>query len=303
MRLGEGQKRFVSQELVFHDRLLMHLSQVFEYDFIKAYHLRSRTPNDLTLRLPASFAKYNGKDALVVVIRNRTKGSPFHNLEHQPGVRTVTFDQLYPSIPTPAAAGISSEQPLDSAPVDGADAADDQYSAEETEAMIKIQRLWRSVSAKIKTRRSYVSIPLCRATARFFNLGAQCPDSVHGGTRNAIRKVLLSQGVGLALRLDGAKGLLSELQEDAMRCIVDVEIDRGVDQSVDEILCRTRDVEALLGEAEDKMSEDCLVGLVMDGVRSSLEKAFTDVNFLMVEIEESMQETRRMIGMVSTAAA
>ena len=278
--------------------MLMHLSQLFECDFIKAYHLRSRYPHELTLKLPASFAKYNGKDALVVVIRDQTKGSPFHNLEHQPGVRIVAFDQLYPSVPTPAAAGTSSEQTPHSAPADGADAADDQYSTEETEAMIKIQRLWRSVSAKIKTRRSYVSIPLCRATARFFNLGAQCPDSVHGGARKAIRKVLLSLGVGLALRLDGAKGLLSELQEDAMRCIVNVEIDQGVDKAVDEILCRNRDVEILVGKAEENMGDEYLTGLVKEGDPSVLEKELKNVERVITDIERNMRETRKMIDTV-----
>ena len=276
----------------------MHLSQLFEYDFIKAYHLISRYPHELTLKLPASFAKYNGKDALVVVIRDRTKGSPFHNLEHQPGVRTVAFDQLYPSVPTPAAVGTSSEQTPHPAPADGTDTADDQYSVEETEAMIKIQRLWRSVSTKIKTRRSYVSIPWCRATARFFNLGAQCPDSVHGGARKAIRKVLLSQGVGLALRLDGAKVLLSELQEDAMKFIVNVEIDQGVDEAVDDILCRNRDVETLVGKAEGNMCEEYLTGLVKEGVLSVVEKTFKDVEGVIMDIELSMLETRKMIDAV-----
>lgn len=239
----------------------------------------------------------------MVVITDRTKGSPFHNLEHQPGVRTVTFDQLYPSLPTPEVVATSSEQAPHSASADDTDTADDQYSPEETEAMIKIQRLWRSVSTTIKNRRSYVSDPLCRAMARFFNIGAQCPDSVHGGARKAIRKSLLSQFVGLALRLDGAKGLLSGLQEDAMRCIENVEIDQGVDKSVDEILCRNRDVEALLEEAEDKMSEEHLTGLVREGVPAALEQMFKDVEDICTEIEEIMRETRKMLGAVSSSSS
>ena len=237
------------------------------------------------------------------MIRDRTKGSPFYILEHQPGVRTVAFDQLYPSVPTPAAAGIPSEQTLPLAHPDDADAVDGQYSAEETEAMIKIQRLWRSVSTKIKARRSYVSVPLCQATTRFFNLGAQCPDSVHGGARKAIRRLLLSQGVRLALRLDGAKELLSRLQDDAMSCIVNVEIDQGVDKSVDEILCGNRDVEDLLGKAEGNMSEEYLEGLVKEGGVSDLEKALNEVEDVIVKIEQSMLQTRKMIDAVSGSSS
>ena len=235
----------------------------------------------------------------MVVMRDRTKGSPFHNLEHQPGVKTVAFDQLYPSIPTSAAAQISSEQVLHLAAADDEDEVGDEYSAEETEAMIKIQRLWRSVSTKIKARRSYVSVPLYQATTRFFNLGTQCPDSVHGGARKAIRKSLLSQGVRLALRLDGAKELLSRLQEDAEKCIMKVSIDQGVDQPIDDILCRNGDVEELLGKAGEKMSEDFLTGLVKEGLLSALEKALNDVEDLVVQIERDMLETRRMISTVS----
>ena len=277
----------------------MLLSQVFDYDFVKAYHLRSRTSNELTLRLPASFAKYNGKDALVVVIRDRTRGSPFRTLEHQPGVRIVTFDQLYPSVPTPAAAAISSEQTLHSAPADGADAADDQYSVEETEAMIRIQRLWRSVLTKIQRRRSYISDPECRAIARHFNMSAQCSATTELRDRRAMRRLLVSQGVSLRLRLGAGWESLSGLQRDAMACVENVEVSVGVFESVDAILGRNREVEPLLRKGEEQMSDEHLAGLVKEGILSDLEEALKNVETIIVDVERNMSETRRMIGTVS----
>ena len=286
---------------MFHNELLMLLSQVFDYDFVKAYHLRSRTSSELTLRLQASFAKYNGKDALVVVIRDRTRGSPFHSLEHQPGVRTVTFDQLYPSVPTPAAAAISNEQTLQSAPADGADAADDQYSAEETEAMIKIQRLWRCVSTKIKRRRSYISDPECRAIARYFNMSAQCPATTELRDRRAMRRLLVSRGVSLRLRLGAGWESLSRLQRDAMACVENVEVSVGVFESVDGILGRNREVEPLLRKGEEQMSDEHLIGLVKEGILPDLEKALKNVEIIIMDIERNMSETRKMISTVSSS--
>ena len=84
-----------------------------------------------------------------------------------------------------------------------------------------------------------------------------------------------------------------------MRCIANVEIDQGVDQSIDDILCRSRDVEALLGKAEEKMAEQSLVGLVKERVPSRLEKALNDVEDLLGEMERDILETRRMIDKVS----
>lgn len=271
------------------------MSQVFEYDFVKAFHLRSRTPNELIQKLAPSLAKYNGKDALVVVFKDRKKGHAFSNLERQPGVRTILFDQLFPRAPDSAVADDSAYQHALPTSTDG---AHEQYSAAETEAMIKIQRLWRSCSLKIKKRHSYVSVPECRVTARFFNLVAQCPITVTSGNRTAIRKLLVSHGVALSLRLGTAKGLLSKLKKDSETCIENVEISQGVDESVDDIIRRNRDVEGLLDKAEEKMSDECVAGLVKLGVLQVLEKAIKDVEGILAEAEQVMLKTRKILDAV-----
>lgn len=256
----------------------------------------SRTPDELTQKLAPSLLKYNGKDALVVVIKDRKKGPAFSNLAHQPGVRTVPFSQLCPPAPTSAAAdNLTSQHVLPTS----VDSAHEQYSTVETEAMIKIQHLWRSCSLKIKRRRSYVSVPVCRATARLFYLGAQCPASVTSGDRKAITKLLVSQGVALSLRVDIARDLRSKLEKDADTCMLNVEISQGVDESVDDILCRNRDVKDLLEKAEEKMSDECLSGLIHLGLLSLLEKVMKDVDKIVAKAEDEMLEARKMIDGVS----
>ena len=263
--------------------------------------MRSRTTDELTQKLAPSFAKYNGKDALVVVIKDRKKGHAFSKLEHQPGVTTLPFDQLCPPAPTSAAANSPVDQDALANSANGTNGAQDQYSIKETEAITKIQHLWRSVSLKIKNRRSYVSTPACRALAHFFNLGAQCADTVNSGDRKAMRKLLLSRGVELSLRLDTAKELLSTSQEATMACLENVEIAQGVYQSLDEILCHNRDAEALLDKAEEKMLDQCLVGLVNPGVLSLLQEALEAVEEIVIKVEQSMLETRKMIDAVSVS--
>lgn len=280
-------------------RSLMPLIQVFEYESIKAFHLKGLTTNELTQKLAPLLARYDEKDALVLVIRDRVRGSLFYSLERQLGVRTVLYDQICPPVPTSAAADNITIQTAHSISEEDADGVVDQYSAEETDAMIKLQRLWRRICVKLRNRRSYVSVPECRATAHFFNLGAHCPDTMDSGDRKAVRRLLPSLGVVLLLRLDAAKDLLDKLREDIMTCIENVEISQGVDKSVDAILCRNADVEVKLGEAREKMSDECLVGLVRQGVRSMLENNLKDVEGVVVEAEQSMLETGKMVDGVS----
>ena len=241
----------------------------------------------------------NSKDAIAVIIKDRSKGLHFANLEGQPGVKTVPFDQLRPHASNTPDANVSTDPPL----LTSIENPQGEYTKAEKEAVAKIKQVWLSCSAKIKRRRSYISNPECRAIARFFNMSTSCPATTELRDRTAIRRLLVSRGVSLRLRLGAGRESLSRLQKDSMTCVENVEVSVGVFEAVDTILCRTRDLEALLAKAEDEMSEDCLAVLVKEGVRSSLEKALTDVESVIMEIEKGMQETRRMIDTVSTAAA
>ena len=296
---------FQAQQVRFSDidlspQSLTLLNQVFELDFVRASHLRCRNHGDLAQILAPSLAKYNQKNSLVVVVKDRSKGPVFSNLEGQPGVKTVPFDHLFPPAPT----SIVTETPPDqnahtATPVNAEEErTHDQYSTAETEDVIKIQRRWRSVSLKIKKRRSYVPIPECRALARFFNL---CPIILTGTKDNqkAIRKLLLSQTVALSLRLDAAKALLTKLQEDTMTLIENVVIVEGVDKSVDDILCRNREVESLMGKAERNISDEVIKDVVATGDVAVLEERMDqDVRGAVVEAEQMMEETRQMIEAV-----
>ena len=270
-------------------------NETFGYDFVRAHHFRGPTPYGITAKLGPSFLRYNGKDCLVVVIKHQTKDIKFPGLEHQPGVKSVSFDHVCPRTRTSAATPALADIPRSTS----TGFSQQEYTTAETEGITKIQRLWRSCYRKIKDRRSYMQLPEARAVARFIALGAKCPATLDFVDRVALRGILISQGAATSLKLAEVRGTLSRLQEDAIACAEKVEISTQLFEYVDDILCRNRDVEALLGKAEEKMSEHYLVGLVKDGVPSMLEKTLKDIEDVILDIERDMLETRSMIDAVS----
>ena len=291
-----GAKKVRSSETNFWSRQVLTLAnQVFEFDFIKAFHLRSRNPDDLTQKLVPSFAKYNGKDALVVVTKDRKKISVFTNLEHQLGVRTVPFDQVCPRTPPPAATHGSANTP----PSACTDNPQEEYTSAEMEAIIKTQRLWRSCSRKIKNRRSYMQLPEARAIAHFIFLSAGLPGTLTFIDGVAFRHVLISRGMAMSLRLAIAHDTLSKLRQDAMTCIEKMEINTGLFESVDDVLHHSSRVEILLRKADEKMSDECIAGVVKLGALSVLEKGMKDIEEIVAEAERDMLGTRDMVDKVS----
>ena len=102
----------------------------------------------------------------------------------------------------------------------------------------------------------------------------------------------------MSLRLAEARDSLSKLQGDAMACVEKVEISTGVFESIDDIVRRNSQVEALLIQADEKMSDACIMELVKTGVLPALEKAMKDVQNIVLEAEQGMLETRKSLDAV-----
>lgn len=276
------------------------MRQLFAPDVIRAFQRqRTHTPataGEIIQKLAPPLLKHNSKDALIVIVKDRNKGLYFSNLENQPGVKIVPFNQLRPIVRDAGNANVSTADP---SPPTSTDTPQEGYTAAEVEAVTRTQRLWRSSYRKIKDRRSYMQRPDARAIAHFIFLGAQCPDRLSTTNKVAIRALLVSYGVAASLRLSGARDTLSKLHKDAMTCAEEVEISTDLFASVDDILCRNRDVEALLKNVEDKMPEESLTGLVKEGVLSVLEKEMKVVEKILVQAEEIMLQARKMLEVVS----
>ena len=270
------------------------VKEVFEYDFVRAYYLKDPKPTKVALKLALSFSRYNGKDALLVVTKDPKKGSPFSELEHQPGVKTVLFEELCPTTPT-----LAVPQPSDGlSPSTTADALKEECTPAESEAIIKIQRVWRACSSKIERRRSYVSTPEYCATARLFNSSTHCPATTTLGDRRAIRKLLVFQGVSLSLRLLAFQGLLSSLQTDSMAIVENVEASVGVYESIDTALGLNREAEALLDEAEREISDERLKEMVKRGLLHKLEDSMEKTEAVLVKAEGCLKESREILDAI-----
>lgn len=269
--------------------------EVFEYGFVRAYYMRSSTALEVAPKLVSSFSKYNGKNSLIVVIKDRKKGSHFSALERQPSVKTVAFDQICPVAKSPAATQASAQI----SPSTTLDSPQEEYTETEIEAASKIQDFWRCCSRKIKIRRSYMELPRARAIAHFISLGAESPATLTFVNKLAFRDTLISQGVAMSSRLADARETLFKLQEEAMTCAENVEISSGSFESVDDALHRNGEVETLLKKAEETMSPEYMRGVVRMGVLTVLKKAMKDIGKLVAEAEREMLQTRKMIDQVS----
>lgn len=114
----------------------------------------------------------------------------------------------------------------------------------------------------------------------------------------SIRRILVLRGVSLSLKLDVAKGSLSQLQKDVMRCIQEVDLGKGVDESVDEILFRNRDVEAVLIRVTELLENKSVLEVVSMGDVAKLEGLMNEVERGVKEAEGCLEQCRKMIEKV-----
>lgn len=273
------------------------LNQVFGYDFIRAQNLISSLPDELHQKLARSFSTYDGKDGLLVVVRDRNKGHALVNLERQPGVKTITLSQLCPCPPASEATNASADVPTSSNPPPPAEASvineeREEYTQTEMEKAVKLQQWWRAVFPCIASRRTSMSTSMGQAITRFVKLGGQFPNDIRSLDRTTIRRILHTDCIALSFRVTAARESLHKLQKDSMECVEHVELSQGGYESVDEILGRIREAESQVKKAAEMMDDDALALLVKGADPQQLERIVADVDDLLEKAEQAMLETR-----------
>lgn len=238
--------------------------------------------------------RYNGKDSLLVVTKDQGNKTSFEELEGQPSVQKIKYDQLLPRLPTPAAVDSSTE--ILSTP--SANNQQEQYSSGVTEAVVRLQRRWRACFTRIEQRRAFVLLPLGRAINRFFELGALCSSTISIRDRIAIRGLLVSDGVAIFMRQNAVNGKIQQLQQDAMACVENIEISHSVDESVDDVLGATTEAEDQLRKAVERMSDESLAGLIKRGELFGVQQAFGDVEGFVAGAEQRMTAARVAISTI-----
>lgn len=268
---------------------------VFELRSVRAHHLKGRSHVELNQQLALAFLKYNGKDKLLVVVKDPTKASALTSLKKQPGVKMAPFQELFP-LPTKAAATATN---VGSSPMSPTTSQGMQYSPTEKEAIGKIQRFWRFYSIRISKNRAHMLLPKSQVISRFVQLCSQTTPAIEIQHQIAIRGPLFTEGVAHCLKLDTMYVAARKLQKDAMECVERVEIAEGLDEAVDRILSECREADHLVGKARVMMSDDALLLLMNGGNPLAVQQALTEVDSKLTEAEAMMKRTEKSIVRLS----
>lgn len=271
---------------------------VFEMRTIRAHHLKSRTFVELNQQLAIAFVKYDGKDNLLVAVKDPTKASALASLKTQAGVKAVPFRQLFPLPMTPAATDTTDGSTQMSPTI----SQETEYSAKEKKAISDIQRFWRFYSIRISKDRAHMLLPKSQAVSRFVQLCTKIPPAIDVRHQIAIRGRLFTDGVALCLKLDTIHVAARKLQKDAMECVERVEIAQGIDEAVDGILSGCREADTLVGKARVMMSDDALLSLINGSDPLAVQHALTEVESMLTEAEAMMEGTVKSIVKVSQAS-
>lgn len=267
---------------------------------MRAAHLNHNSGEELGRRLAAAFIKYNGKDNLVVIHNDQSKGSLFLSLQKHPGVEIASLAEICPPCKAPAATSTSAQ--ASQTPTTPAIAQETKYTLEEINASKTIQRFWQLQSSRVKTHRAFMLLPETKLTERFFGLVTQSVGTLSNIERVPFRGLLTCDGVALSLRLEVTQAALQALQKDTMECIEKVEIAEGVDRAVDEIFSANKEAEDLVGTVTDMMSDHALIGLLTGRNFAHVAQHLMDVGNCLEKAELVMAESRKGIGKITQAS-
>lgn len=267
---------------------------------MRAAHLTHNSGEKLGRRLAAAFIKYNGKDNLVVIHNDQSKGSLFPSLQKHPGVEIASLAKICPPCQAPAATDTSAQASRTlTSPVT---AQETKYTLEETNASKTIQQFWRLQSSRMKSRRTFLLLPETKMTERFFGLVTQSVGTLTNIEQIPFRGLMTCDGVALSLRLEATQAALQALQKDTMECIEKVEIAEGVDRAVDEIFSANKEAEDLVGTVTDMTSDRALIGLLTGRNLARVEQYLRDVATCLEKAELVMAKSRKGVGKITKAS-
>ena len=255
-------------------------------------------------KLGGSFLKYQGKNALLLVIKDRSQklNAGFESLSQQFGVKAVTFDTLCPR-PSDLTAGAAANAPVDTphktSALDQAPDQEEQYGPADKALIVKIQRRWRKCSRVISSRRAMLALPEDQIMAKYIECAVYFPATISTSHKIQIRKVMFSDGVRMSLSLVAANEKWDRLQQDASYCIENIDVSQSADdESVDKALSLNREAETLLTEAGEKLSNATLLKAVGSGIPSNVEKVIKEAGSLLETAEKVIAKARAVIDTV-----
>ena len=257
---------------------------------VRSFHLNVKTVDELRNNLAPSFNSYEGKNPLVVTLKD-LKQKSFEALLSQKGVFKMTFDDLRGRMRSSkiTKAPLKTEGPKDE------DIKAEQRSQAEIAGVCLLQRRWRKLRLKILRRRAWLQSPEAQLIARFIKLGEKHP--VTSPIPNPMRVTLIENENGITshLLLSKAHESFSELHKDAMAKLIGIEKVDQLDEVFDSALQELQVLERTHKQAEVRMGDQSLRKIVDDGDTAGVTKVFLETKDLATHVLMRVTEIRKIL--------
>ncbi|KAL6718624.1 hypothetical protein ACLMJK_002858 [Lecanora helva] len=270
---------------------LWHSAKGFfgRYDPVGTRYSMSDSPDALAQKLSDSFRHYSGKDKLIVVLRDKQPPRHFGSLIKQNKVDTILLDELCPR--SSAASTQNDFQEI----ADSQTEKEQEFSQAHIEAAKEIWRFWKSFAPRVQWRKH----PEAQTAQRFINLAARAPTE----SQFKIRLILIADAFLLSFQLLAAKEDLQKLNSNTSQCLAEVEVHDDVDETLDGILHQKSEVQALLAEATELLSDPSLLPLMEDGRTDALKQAIQRGKDLIEMANHRMKDARKVIDSILKRSA
>ncbi|KAL9045188.1 MAG: hypothetical protein Q9214_001735 [Letrouitia sp. 1 TL-2023] len=256
---------------------------------LQASHLQYSDLKNLVYKLPNSFEKYQGKDALVLVRRDADIHVPMlSSLQADSRVKKMSFDELLvycQAFGLPKTAETASL---------GSD-----YTSEVIETVRKLQLRWRKVVCpRILQRRAFLQTLEGQTCERFVRLAKDCNASI------GISSLLVADGVQLKLRLHrlqekpqqlrAAVGKLAEKIDVSTEALVAPE-----GKSIDKALESLQFIEGDIKGAASRLADEALMRAIESPVIGEVWGLLEAAERMLVESGKRLKEVEKAIKAMS----
>lgn len=258
------------------------MRQVFRYSSVRADHLEHKNPDELGQKLPSSFSMYEGKNPLVIVLKDSRQPQPFSKFQNKAGVTTRSMDNVCSLMIRPTSTDTTTGKTSSSTVLD------EKYTQAETEAVCRIQIFWRSSIPKVKLRREHMRSPEAQAIQFYIDLGLQHSAPV------ALRALLVSRSVAAQLRFPVLRYSIAEQHKTTMSCVMDAEVSDQSNETLDDAMQLVSQLDHLLEKAVEQMSEKHLGKLLSGGMLSNVQDAMNFVEKAIEDAERGVAKAKKM---------
>ena len=224
------------------------MKQVLQCRSVGSNQFDHKNIEELAWKIARSFEKYGDKNKILIVSKQATQDHVLRKLRNYPSVEDIELDSIRPILPQRISTNATIETTL---PIPGTNQVV-EYTAGELEAVVKIKEFWRRHRPGLLQHRKYLSTPEGQIFKRYSNLCAKRRSSPK------VYIVLLSSGVEVSLKFNGAQLSLQHQHENIMRHIVGADPSEDTYEALDGYLQRVSNLEYELKDQANRMSVSSL---------------------------------------------